>query len=558
MKIIYDFNEYLLENTNNDLPFKLSKRLRELLLSIRHTISDYLLRIDEDERNSNITLLDLDDKDFGKFRYVISNKVYDIIINNSIENVVSINGYLRSDRQYQEKLIKNLDRYYVSTSIGKSINKIFPNKFPASGKPGLDIESFTNMIKHKRSTKFDNFKLVEGEDIIKYYNSEQYSEDAPGSTLGSSCMRYTTCKDFINFYAKNKGVKLLILYSDDKEERELEKIKGRALVWDISEINEEKVENVKFMDRIYTVYDYDVFNFIDYAKKEGWLYKNKQNMSNNEYIINPKTGEKLNLTLKTTSDFKSNFSYPYMDTMKWFFYEEGFLSNSDDTGGDFAKYLFMEHTNGDADQGVYNGIYVPYYEKYFRRDDIIWCEYGEEYRLPNDCYLISDDIYATNEYIQDYMVWSNHENKYIDQDDSYWSEYYQDNFSTNYVNNKMHYIKKYNDYYLEDDIVYSDIYESYIPKDDSIKIYTEIDKSESTYILFQDKDNYLIINDDDGKKYFYWIGLKDYFITVITSIDPLIQKLDYKSNEYKYFKIKGKYYLKKYEDELTGQLKLNL
>mgnify|MGYP000843949870 CR=1 FL=1 len=518
----------------------------------------YLLRIDEDERNSNITLLDLDDKDFGKFRYVISNKVYDIIINNSIENVVSINGYLRSDRQYQEKLIKNLDRYYVSTSIGKSINKIFPNKFPASGKPGLDIESFTNMIKHKRSTKFDNFKLVEGEDIIKYYNSEQYSEDAPGSTLGSSCMRYTACKDFINFYAKNKGVKLLILYSDDKEERELEKIKGRALVWDISEINEEKVENVKFMDRIYTVYDYDVFNFIDYAKKEGWLYKNKQNMSNSEYIINPKTGEKLNLILKTTNDFKSNFSYPYMDTMKWFFYEEGFLSNSDDTGGDFAKYLFMEHTNGDADQGVYNGIYVPYYEKYFRRDDIIWCEYGEEYRLPNDCYLISDDIYATNEYIQDYMVWSNHENKYIDQDDSYWSEYYQDNFSTNYVNNKMHYIKKYNDYYLEDDIVYSDIYESYIPKDDSIKIYTKIDKSESTYILFQDKDNYLIINDDDGKKYFYWIGLKDYFITVITSIDPLIQKLDYKSNEYKYFKMKGKYYLKKFEDELTGQLKLNL
>ena len=122
----------------------------------------------------------------------------------------------------------------------------------------------------------------------------------------------------------------------------------------------------------------------------------------------------------------------------------------------------------------------------------------------------------------------------------------------------MHYIKKYNDYYLEDDIVYSDIYESYIPKDDSIKIYTKIDKSESTYILFQDKDNYLIINDDDGKKYFYWIGLKDYFITVITSIDPLIQKLDYKSNEYKYFKMKGKYYLKKFEDELTGQLKLNL
>ena len=112
-------------------------------------------------------------------------------------------------------------------------------------------------------------------------------------------------------------------------------------------------------------------------------------------------------------------------------------------------------------------------------------------------------------------------------------------------------------YYLDGDAVYSDIYEDYIYKDDAIEVFTSINKTKSSYVLYSNNDDYITILDENNEKIYYWTGLIDYFILVITSINPLIQKWDYKSNEHKYFKMKGKYYLKKFEDDLTGQLKLN-
>lgn len=557
---MYNFDDYLLENVVNTLPFKISGRLKDLLKSIDHTIARTLLSADRIENDSEFTLLDFDDDDFSRFRYVVSNKAYDTVYSGSTKMNIPVLRYMRSDYEYQKGLIDNLKKFYVTTSIGKAINKIFPNEFPASGQPGEDIESFTNMVKHKRSTKFDNFKLVEGEDIVKYYNSYQYSSNAEGSTLGSSCMRRSSCSDFIKFYSVNKGVKLLILYSDNEREKSLEKIVGRALVWDIAEIDGEKVEKpTKFMDRIYTVYDYDILNFKDYAEKEGWFYKDKQNMSSSEYIVNPTNGKKMSIEMKTTDNFitNPNSTYPYMDTMKWFFYEKGYLSNSDSVGGDFAKYLFMEHTNGEADEGVYNGVYVSYYDRYFRPEEVRWCEYGEEYRLPEDAVEISRGTYATKDYMDENMVWSDLEDKWLDKEDSYYSEHYDDWFSERYRNNHMVYCDRDDQYYMEDDCVYSNFYSDYILEEDSIEVFTKIDKSESDYTY--EWDEYITVHDDeDDVDYHFSIDLEEYFIQIQTSVSPVRYIWDYEYNRGKYFKKKGMYYLKKFEDELTGQLKLNL
>jgi hypothetical protein len=59
----------------------------------------------------------------------------------------------------------------------------------------------------------------------------------------------------------------------------------------------------------------------------------------------------------------------------------------------------------------------------------------------------------------------------------------------------------------------------------------------------------ILINTDDD--------LMENFIQVIISKDPIRTKWDYATNSDKYFKMKDKYYDKKFEDEMTGQLKFN-
>ena len=63
-----------------------------------------------------------------------------------------------------------------------------------------------------------NFKIVKGYDIIKYFDEKNYSYNAVlGTRLGDSCMRYSFCKDYIEFYAINEdNVSLLILMENDK------------------------------------------------------------------------------------------------------------------------------------------------------------------------------------------------------------------------------------------------------------------------------------------------------------------------------------------------------
>ena len=153
--------------------------------------------------------------------------------------------------------------------------------FPQVGMPGLDhmidnikpdilwtnadiwmVNYISNheieIIGNKFKSIFDETKYllleeVSGSDIIKWYHYTKYSQNRGimrgTGTLNSSCSGHAKN---INMYEDNTDkVKLIILYENSSKE----KISGRALLWSIDE------PSIKYMDRIYTVNDSDVYLF---------------------------------------------------------------------------------------------------------------------------------------------------------------------------------------------------------------------------------------------------------------------------------------------------------
>lgn len=130
------------------------------------------------------------------------------------------------------------------------IQKILKTKFS-----NAQYEVFNNLFRSYFLTDA-KFKVIDGEDIRKYYLVDNNIELA---TLGNSCMRYSSCQDFLDVYVDN--CKMLILLRPD-----INKIIGRALLW--------KIDNSIYMDRVYYSYDYIYPMFIDYAKSNNWYIRN--------------------------------------------------------------------------------------------------------------------------------------------------------------------------------------------------------------------------------------------------------------------------------------------
>ena len=122
------------------------------------------------------------------------------------------------------------------------------------------------MIKSKLTINFDDFKIVEGDDIVKYYNGNMYVDYADETVLGQSCMRHKSCKNYIKFYAINKKqVKLVIMFGKNDDDTMSDKIAGRALLWTLDSLGGEPTDRL-FMDRIYATNDVEVDMFKVFAK----------------------------------------------------------------------------------------------------------------------------------------------------------------------------------------------------------------------------------------------------------------------------------------------------
>lgn len=238
---------------------------------------------------------------------------------NNIDTVT----YLPIKRYESDPKYFDVEKGRVKIKIGRFIKKFINEesmkKLNISCK---DVENFVNIFKSYFNSQVEKLKIVEGDEILKWYLEDNYSS-VIGNRVGNlwnSCMRQSHRNQFMRIYAQNPNkIKMLILLNDDG------KLRSRALLW--NDIIDNKGNSYNFMDRVYSIYDHDIVTFKSWAKRNGYISKWLQNAkSKSLFDIN---GERTKMCLSVNLDnYKQEF-YPYLDTFKYFNYFNGQFSNSD-------------------------------------------------------------------------------------------------------------------------------------------------------------------------------------------------------------------------------------
>ena len=208
----------------------------------------------------------------------------------------------------------------VNIKIGRLVNKIIPKKYRDQYITPADIEIFVNRFKSFFDVSNNIIEVVSGEDIRKYYNYKSYQYPEIGS-LWKSCMRQKERQRFLDMYTSNTCVKMLVLFHNENGEK---LVKGRALLWEAEDLSGKKF---KIMDRIYTIYDSDVFVFKKWAYENGYITKFYQ--SSKAQSIFEIDGKEVYINLRVKLENSQFNYYPYLDTFQFFDYDRGLLYNSE-------------------------------------------------------------------------------------------------------------------------------------------------------------------------------------------------------------------------------------
>jgi len=169
--------------------------------------------------------------------------------------------------------------------VGRFLNKIL-----GKANDG-EILEFVYLYRSYHNSFDYSFEIVYGEDIIKYYNSDNYHIENQKGSLKTSCMTYSPKGEEIAkkwgwnglistkliFYAKNPNVGLLILKYKNSE-----KIKGRALIWTLK-------SGKKYMDIPYTDFEQDFYLFEKYVSDKKIIssknyYRSEKRVESNDEI----------------------------------------------------------------------------------------------------------------------------------------------------------------------------------------------------------------------------------------------------------------------------------
>lgn len=205
--------------------------------------------------------------------------------------------------------------------VGRLISKLYSKNILDEFKvTNADIEKFVNSYKSFFNLDNLEMRIVEGAEIKKWYYAKSYLPIETG-TLWKSCMRHKEKQPFLNLYSKNpESVKMLILLQKDEDGNSY--LRARALLW--QEVKTDS-STIKVMDRIYSIYDSDVFVFKNWARENGYICKAHQNSRSHQ--IFEIDGQEVLLNCKIElNKFKIDY-YPYLDTFQFFNISNGTLFN---------------------------------------------------------------------------------------------------------------------------------------------------------------------------------------------------------------------------------------
>jgi hypothetical protein len=174
-----------------------------------------------------------------------------------------------------------------------------------------EVENFSQLFRNVQTKITSTFKVITGSDILDYYHYKSYLFES--GSLGSSCMKYDSCQDYLSLYVNNSdNISLLVMVDNNS------KLIGRTLLWSNSD--------VKIMDRIYTIDDESYqYHFKKWADDNGYWYKKEQKWNNTLFF------ESKGKTIYKEISFQlKNYKlvhYPYMDTFKFLNKNDGVISN---------------------------------------------------------------------------------------------------------------------------------------------------------------------------------------------------------------------------------------
>jgi hypothetical protein len=398
---------------NRKLNLYATQRLIELISNIDHQIA-YTLRESIRYRNSfPVSYLDFGSSN-DTISFITRNKYDDIQKSNPNE----WNSLVWKDKRSEMK-------------IGKLIRMFFGNNFPTNHpkdqprpKPMVDIESFVNKFKAERDkdVNYNRFEIVNGKDFHYWYSQSNYSRFVhEETTLGRSCLRYEESSKFLKMYSMNPDVFSMLILKDDDG-----KLRGRANIWKL-----EKPEGRIYMDRVYSVNDFDVELFKDYAKEQGWLHKEQQTYGWQNNIVDTRNGEihkwnDLTLLSKIEKIPGSHYKYyPYLDTLCVYNTENKTLTN------DGRLRVLEPHILLTDYQGSYHSeidgrdrVFSDVYNEFIIREEAVFVEIDDTWIFESDSVYVhnSGGKYAyrhSNKIVESYI----YKRKYFLKDDAEFSDY---------------------------------------------------------------------------------------------------------------------------------------
>lgn len=416
-----------------------SQRLIEMLCRINHSIAHQLLEQMQYHGRTTISYLDFGEAN-DSISFIYSNKMFEL---------QREFDYKWTDKVWKEKR--------SDMKIGKVIRLIFGEHFPVNNpkgqpmpKPPVDIETFVNMYKAERekNENTERFHIVNGQDIVFWYNFKNYTrfvrEDTP---LGKSCLRYEESGKFLEMYVKNPDKVSMLILKDDQD-----KLRGRSILWNL-----DFPENRMYLDRIYTVNDFDVELFKDYARKNGWLHKERQTFGWNNVIVDTRdnslhTPNDLKLEVKLTNK-KIKF-YPYVDTLSVYNKKTGILNNQGQLLRREGHIHLIDYQGSYVDEVDHREyVYSNYYNDDILREEAVYCQIDDDWVYRDDAVYVhnTDGLYAVKG-------------------------------STKIVHCKFLNKSK---YFIKEDAVYSDYMETWIYKDSVREAFADSEKTKKVIIHFR-------------------------------------------------------------------------
>ena len=337
---------------NTYMTIILSSRFRDILNKINDNISRFILSLENNQDYTySFSFLDIAD-DESTISFLNANKYQELP-----------NGRGNGDLSWSCSARNEI-------RSGRLINKIAPFYKP------FEIEKWVNSFKaeYKNSLKNIKFKVIEGNDIVKFYNGKRYASG--NGSLNKSCMRHDGCADWMDLYVKNPDkIKMLILLEGNKEI-----ISGRALLWKLDEPKDNWL-----MDRIYVKEDSDAILFKKHAEKNEWLYKSTQTYDCVKVV---KNGEDVSVDMKV--HIKGDYRYfPYIDTIQYYNKKDNYLTNIDKEYQLIPDMIKLREING-RDSGNENFVYDSLNKEFINIEDSMFCFYGDGYTHKNNAFFIEE------------------------------------------------------------------------------------------------------------------------------------------------------------------------